>query len=231
MKGQKNITLIRRFFEEQANKDDTSRYEEFLSPHVLVHGPASGQKLKGIKDSQKIDNSYIRSYPQKKFIIEELLSFDDRVFVRWICRGKHKGKYKGIHPKNPEFSIAGFSIYRIEKGKIVEIWQFWDRLGLLEQIGEISVRSDLIEPGYYIELLKSFGIEKYVDQAPFLSIRERQCLRSLVEGKTAKETAAIYNLSTRTIESYFENIKKKLKCPTKRDLFEAAQILDKLELL
>lgn len=154
MNEEASIALIRRFFDEQVNKDDTSRYTEFISPDVLLHGPASGQKIHGIKHTQSIDVSYIKAYPHKQFTIEEILSVEDKVFVHWICRGKHKEKYKAISPKNPDFAIAGFSIYRVRKGKIVEIWQFWDRLGLLEQIGEISVRTDPVEPGYYYKLLK-----------------------------------------------------------------------------
>lgn len=231
MHAQKNISLIREFIEEQANKDDTSRYEEFISPDVLIHGPASGQKIRGIKATQKIDVSYIQAYPEKKFTIEEIFCRADKVFVRWICKGRHKGKVKGIYPKKREFTIAGFSIYRVRKGKIVEIWQFWDRLGLLEQIGEISVHTDPVEPGYYFNLLKSLGMEHYLEQVHLLSQRERECLRCLLEGKTAKETAAIFHLSPRTVESHFEKIKRKLKSSSKRDLFDAAKILEKLELL
>ena len=231
MDAQKNISFVRQFIEEQANQDDTSRYEEFIAPDVLIHGPASGQKIKGLKETRKIDTSYIQAYPQKQFIIEEILSHDDKVFVRWNCKGKHKGKYKGISPRNPEFSIAGHSIYRIHKGKIVEIWQHWDRLGLLEQIGEISVHTDPVEPGYYYDLLKSLGMEKYLEHVHLLTRRERECLRCLLKGKTAKETAAIYKLSPRTVESHFANIKKKLKSANKRDLFDTAQVLEKLDLL
>ena len=39
------------------------------------------------------------------------------------------------------------------------------------------------------------------------------------------------DLSPRTVESYFENIKKKLSCPNKGELFSKAELLKKLELL
>lgn len=228
---QKNVLFIRQLFEELVNQDDLSRYEEFFAKNVLVHGPASNQKIRGLAETKKIDASYVKAYPGKQFLIEEIFGYDDRVIVRWVCHGKHKEKYKGVLPKNPQFAIAGLSIYRIDKGKIVEIWQYWDRLGLLEQIGEVFVQTAPVEPGYYLGLLKSLGMEQYLEQAPFLSQRERQCLRCLLEGKTAKETAVIYKLSPRTIESHFEKIKQKLKCTNKRDLFSLAQTLEKLELL
>ncbi len=226
-----NIKLILRFFEEQVNREDTSQYAEFVSKNVVVHGPGSDQKIEGISTVEKIDVSYCRAYPKKKFIIEEIFEQSDRVFVRWICKGLYKDEIKGIRPKKPIFGISGLSIYRIEKGKIAEIWQYWDRLGLLEQMGEVRVHRDPIEPGYYLDILKSLGMKKYVEGVPFLTERERQCLQCLLEGKTAKETAILYKLSYRTVESYYEKIKQKLNCPTKRDLFIVAQTLEKLELL
>lgn len=51
-----------------------------------------------------------------------------------------------------------------------------------------------------------------------LSPRERECLELLKQGKTAKETAALLGLSRRTIEYYFDNIKDKLNCSSKRAL-------------
>ena len=101
----------------------------------------------------------------------------------------------------------------------------------MEQIGEVFLQTDPVQPGYYLGLLKSLGMEQYLEQAPILSQRERQCLRSLLDGKTAKETAVIYKLSSRTIESHYEKIKQKLKCTNKRDLFSVAQMLEKLDLL
>ncbi len=231
MKEDQNIQLIRCFFETQVNRDDLSSYEEFFFKNVTIHGPASNQKIRGLAEAKKIDASYNQIYPGKQFTIEEIFGYSDRVVVRWVCKGKHKGKYKGISPKTPQFAIAGLSIFRIAKGKIVEAWQYWDRLGLLEQIGEVSLHTDAVEPGYYLGLLKNFGMDQYLDQVPTLSKRERQCLRCLLEGRTAKETAALYKISHRTVEAYFEKIKEKLNCTSKRDLFTIAKALENLNLL
>ena len=53
-----------------------------------------------------------------------------------------------------------------------------------------------------------------------LSKRERQCLEYYFQGKTAKETAEVLQLSYRTVEEYISTLKKKLKCRHKRDLFK-----------
>lgn len=228
---QKNIRLIRRLFEEQANQDDTSLYDELFSEQVQLYGPASGQLVIGLAVLKKIDKGYHRTYPGTQFKIEEIFGYGDKVVARWTGTGRYKEGYKGIKPKKKEFCIWGVSIYRITKGKIQEVRTFWDRLGILEQIGEVHVHTDPVTPGYYADLLKSLGMEKYLEKASLLSLRERECLELLLQGKTAKETAVALDLSHRTVESYFEHIKKKLKCSNKGQLFSTAEVLKKLELL
>jgi DNA-binding CsgD family transcriptional regulator/predicted ester cyclase len=227
---QKNVLVVRCLFEKQASQDDTSLYDQLFSEEVQLYGPASGQVSKGLKALKKIDQGYHRAYPGAQFEIEKIFGYGDEVIVRWTCRATYKKGLKGITPKKKEFCIWGVSIYAFKKGKIQEIRQFWDRLGILEQIGEVRVRYDPVEPGYYKGLLKDLGLEEYAEKATLLSNREQECLEFLIQGKTAKETAARMKLSSRTVESYLINIKKKLGCSNKGQLFTIAQILKKLEL-
>lgn len=53
-----------------------------------------------------------------------------------------------------------------------------------------------------------------------LSWREYCCLAFLFQGKTAKETAKILEISHRSVEKYFENIKYKFGCSSKIDFFK-----------
>ncbi|MDQ2995227.1 MAG: helix-turn-helix transcriptional regulator [Pseudomonadota bacterium] len=54
-----------------------------------------------------------------------------------------------------------------------------------------------------------------------LSVRESECLFHLIRGKTAKEIAAIYKISFRTVEKHLERLKYKLNC------FHRSEIVDK----
>lgn len=51
-----------------------------------------------------------------------------------------------------------------------------------------------------------------------LTAREKECLYYLVSGKSAKQTAALLNVSPRTVEFHLENIKQKAGCRTKLEL-------------
>lgn len=79
--------------------------------------------------------------------------------------------------------------------------------------------------------LKTLGMGEYAKLARLLTFREKQCLKWLLNGKSAKQTALHLSISRRTVESYFENIKVKLSCWSKNEVFEIAHALDFLGLL
>jgi len=53
-----------------------------------------------------------------------------------------------------------------------------------------------------------------------LSRREIECLQCLLDGLTAKDTAKLLFLSKRTVETYIANIKYKLDCRKKGEIFK-----------
>lgn len=58
---------------------------------------------------------------------------------------------------------------------------------------------------------------------PYFTSREQDCIHLLLNGKSAKETGAILQLSHRTVESHLFNIKKKLNCRTKLEVISKLQ--------
>jgi predicted ester cyclase len=43
----------------------------------------------------------------------------------------------GIAPTGKQVTITGIDIFRLAHGKLAEMWQNWDQLGMLQQIGAI----------------------------------------------------------------------------------------------
>ncbi len=88
-----------------------------------------------------------------------------------------------------------------------------------------------IQSATLLDYLKDLGRESEILKIGSLSKRERQCVKHLIQGKTAKETAYLLKLSHRTIEFYFENIKNKLSCSTKQEILSLARTFEDLGLL
>jgi steroid delta-isomerase-like uncharacterized protein len=66
--------------------------------------------------------------------IHHTMAAGDQICVRWSCTGKHTGWALGIPPTGKAIHVTGITILRVAGGKLVEGWQNWDMLGLLEQI-------------------------------------------------------------------------------------------------
>jgi len=59
----------------------------------------------------------------------------DRVAIRSMWTGTHKGEIKGISPTNTKVTSWEIEIDRIADGKIAEVWTRYDTLGLMQQLG------------------------------------------------------------------------------------------------
>lgn len=74
------------------------------------------------------------------------------------------------------------------------------------------------------KFLQETKVDKYIigegDAELYLTKREMECLYYLLREHTAKEIAKIIDISYRTVESYIENIKTKLRASTKKELVQ-----------
>lgn len=51
-----------------------------------------------------------------------------------------------------------------------------------------------------------------------LSLREQECVNFIAKGLTAKQIGKALNISNRTVETYLENVKRKLCCHNRAEL-------------
>jgi predicted SnoaL-like aldol condensation-catalyzing enzyme len=76
--------------------------------------------------------------------IDELIAEGDRVMMRWTFYGIQQGEFRGIPPSNKPVTYSGINIFRIENGKIAEIWDLYDRLWLWQQLGVLPETTEFL---------------------------------------------------------------------------------------
>ncbi len=134
-----NLQLVRRLFDEIYTKGNFNLFNEFFDNNVKLYDAAAPNFHGGLKELIERETIYKTAFPNKQLKIDEIFGADDKVVVRWTAQGTHRGELQGIPGTNKSFKISGISIYLFNNHvKISEIHQVWDRLGLLEQIGEIQ---------------------------------------------------------------------------------------------
>jgi predicted ester cyclase len=69
--------------------------------------------------------------------LTRLLAGEDKVVVRYTAEGTQQGELLGIPPTGKRFRTSGICIYRLAEGKVAEVWEQMDMLGLMQQLGVI----------------------------------------------------------------------------------------------
>jgi steroid delta-isomerase-like uncharacterized protein len=127
-----NIALAKRWFGEVWNKSRRDAIDEMLAPEALLHeGEASSKGPDGFKPFFDRMQS---SFSEIRVTIEDAIAQGDKVCLRWRCAMTHTGAGFGIPPTGKRLGVTGMSIVRVHGGRLVEGWQNWDMLGLMQQI-------------------------------------------------------------------------------------------------
>ena len=139
MNSQQSIQFVKKLFEEVYVKGNLNALNEAFDANVKLIDPAAPNFKGGLNELKERETMYKQAFPDKKIKIDNIFAGEDHVIVQWTCTGTHRGELQGIAPTNKHIKITGITLYHFSKnGKISECCQSWDRLGLLEQIGEIQ---------------------------------------------------------------------------------------------
>ena len=126
---------IQRRFQDIWNQGDFSIIKEIWDKDFINHNV----KAKGLEAIRQYITAYRNAFPDVKFKINDQIAEGDKVVMHFTITGTHNGNFQGIAPTGKSIKITGIAIHRIINGKIVEIWSNWDTLGLMQQLGAVSM--------------------------------------------------------------------------------------------
>lgn len=139
MSANQNLKIVKRLYEEVFNKGNLSVCDQILANSIAFEDPAIPSFRGSVEKFKQMETVYRTAFPDKKVNIEEISALDNKVLVRWSVKATHTGKLANIQASNRKIGITGISIFHFNNnGKISEIYQNWDRLGLLEQVGALE---------------------------------------------------------------------------------------------
>ena len=136
MSVEENIQLMQRWFQEVWNKGRVQTVHDLLAPDGVAHGQRGGEsEIRGPEEFEKFVEEIRGAFPDIHVSVEDILGAGDQVVVRWSATMTHRGDTLGIPATGKTVQSRGISVARIVNGKIVEGWDNWDELGMLEQLG------------------------------------------------------------------------------------------------
>jgi steroid delta-isomerase-like uncharacterized protein len=108
---------------------------DLVSDECTFHDPVFPSLPAGAENIKRHIDTCRNGFPDLRFTIEDTIAERDEVVHHWTVRGTHKGEFLGMPPTNKTATVSGTSIFRIDGGKIVEQWEDWNLMSLMEQLG------------------------------------------------------------------------------------------------
>ena len=124
--SEENKARVRRYFEETLSKGNMSYVDEI----------ADGTMAESLKrGASGLRSAFADMHDQ----VQDQLSEGEKVVTRFAGGGVHRGVFMGVAPTGKTVTWTGISIDRFAEGKIVERWTEIDVLGVLQQLGAVTL--------------------------------------------------------------------------------------------
>jgi steroid delta-isomerase-like uncharacterized protein len=124
--------LGNRWFKEVWQEKRRESIEELMAPEAVLHD--GGQDSEGPEGFYPFFDRIHACFTEIRTEVHDSIAEGDKLCFRWSFRAKHTGEGLGVPPTGAHVHVTGMAIIRVQNGKMVEGWQNWDMMGLMQQI-------------------------------------------------------------------------------------------------
>lgn len=106
----------------------------------MLHDATSPEEIRGRDEFKEYVRTYRNAFSDLEATMDTVVAEGDLVAVSFTVRGTHSGplpEAPDLEPTGREIEVVGMEFDRIEDGQLVETWQLYDALGLLQQLGVV----------------------------------------------------------------------------------------------
>jgi steroid delta-isomerase-like uncharacterized protein len=134
-----NEAVVRRFLDQVVNGGRLDLVSELWAEDLAWYGGSLGE-IHGIDNYRSMLSADAAvGFTGMHLTVHELISQDEKVVVRFTNSGTHTGTFRGIPASGKHAEWLGIGIYTLRDGKIAEAWFGEDILGMLQQLGAVSL--------------------------------------------------------------------------------------------
>jgi predicted ester cyclase len=110
----------------------------FSTGHAY-HDPLLGDLPPGPAGVRAAIAAVLTAMPDARVTVEEQIEEGDALVLRWSLAGTHTGPLLGMAPTGRRATMRGVHVFRFHGSEIAETWAVYDALGLLDQLGLVTL--------------------------------------------------------------------------------------------
>ncbi len=135
MSIEEDKSLVKRFYEEVWNQGNMDVTSEVFAEDYVRHDLRRTKALPRPAGQAKVASDFRAAFPDLRMQVDLLLAEGDLVAARWTTEGTNTGPWGDAPATAKRAMFSGVNIFRFKDGKVVELWNHRDDLGLMQQLG------------------------------------------------------------------------------------------------
>ena len=130
------IAIHWRYHNKVINQGDLNLVDAIFTPDHVDHF-SGGPDIQGPAGLKQFLGMFRQAFPDAQFTLDDRIVGDDRIAVRWTMHGTQQGEFQGIPATGNLVTVTGMAIHHFAGEQIQESWDYFDALGLLQQLGAV----------------------------------------------------------------------------------------------
>ncbi|HYL93506.1 MAG TPA: ester cyclase [Alphaproteobacteria bacterium] len=140
---QQNEAVVRQVFDELFSQGRYNLIDKIYARDCVVH---HNNRVYKLEETVAEGKGWRSAAPNLRMTANQVTSQGDIVTVAWTARGQHTGRGNGLmKPTGKHIQVNGTSRFRVVNGKIVEVWNNYDRNEVFRQLGVSPTMAFLYE--------------------------------------------------------------------------------------
>lgn len=131
---EENVAIARVWHEEVINRRNPAALAEILGPGVVHHAAGGYPDTMTEEGVAGMMDDFLAAFPDLRYSFDLFVVQDDIVVERYTATGTQEGPLGDLPPSGQTATWTGINIFRIECGRIVEVWSEVDALGRNAQL-------------------------------------------------------------------------------------------------
>jgi steroid delta-isomerase-like uncharacterized protein len=134
-----SVRIVRLWFEDIFTRGDLSVVDDILADDFVAHGPGDHSDSHGIEAFKDWLRWYRAGFTDPEWTVNDIVAAGDKIVARYSGTTTYRGGLLDIPSKNQRVVETGIFIFRIEDGKVKEIWSEMSDLQAVQQLGAFPV--------------------------------------------------------------------------------------------
>jgi predicted ester cyclase len=129
------ITDYERTWVDGLNRGDVSIADRVFAPDCVIHINGSPDPNLSVDGFKQMISGLLAAFPDLHLTIDDQIGAGDKVATRWSAEGTNSGPFGTVPPTGRRVRVNGLILDRVAGGKVVERWEQWDQMGMMQQLG------------------------------------------------------------------------------------------------